>query len=409
MIEQLDIPRKQVFVEAAMIEVTLEQSRSMGMSMHGGSPLDNGGMIVGSSAPGSLNSLTLLSLLSSGASLPSGLSVAAFGKNLTVPGTDGKVVIPSAGVLLSMLANDSNVNVLSTPNILTTDNQEAEIQVGQNIPIPTGQTVATGGLSSVSIERETVGVKLQITPQINESGTIRLDIALEISNAVPSSLGVNVNTLGVTTTLKTASTTVIIKDTQTIVIGGLMQDSRSESNDRTPLLGDIPVLGWLFKNAGRQKTKSNLIILLTPHIVRSDEEIDNMRMKFKKDYDSFIEESLGQEGKRWDDYFQSKYSGQFNSNNRRTETTIDLTGEKPKVIQGPTPPPGSNVQPGNTATGPAPSQDNNGTLQVNPLEGATSLEIVPEQPMQPQPAAPPKKKHWYDRKPKAPKETTKKK
>ena len=165
--------------------------------MHGGSPLNNNGVIVGSSAPGSLNSLTLLSqLASAGTTLPGGMTLAAFGQQLTVPGTDGKLVIPSAGYILNMLATDSNVNVLSTPTILTTDNQDAEIQVGQEIPIPVGQTVATGGLSSVSIDRETVGIKLRITPQICESGTIRMDIAVETSSAVPSSLGSQCQHLG---------------------------------------------------------------------------------------------------------------------------------------------------------------------------------------------------------------------
>jgi len=333
-IEQLDIPRRQVFLEAVLLELTIEQGRSLGTGVHAGTPLDNGGTLIAGSAPGGLNSLTLLSLLNQGVTLPNGLTLAALGQPITLPGSS--VVVPSAGIILQALASDSNANVLSTPTILTMDNEDAEIQVGQNIPVPTGQTVATGGLSSVSIQRETVGIKLKITPQINESGTIRLVISIEISSVVPSSVGVNVNTLGVTTSLKSASTTVIVKDTQTVVIGGLMQDQRSNTNSRTPILGDIPVLGWLFKSAQKTKNKTNLIILLTPHIVRSDEEVARMRGKFKQEYDSFIEESFGVGEQKWSKYFESQYKGTFIEKKHRTE--IDFTGGKPRVVEEENPP-----------------------------------------------------------------------
>ena len=328
-IEKLDIPRRQVFVEAVLLEVTLDQTRQAGTSFHAGSPLEDEGMVMGSVSLGGLNSLTLLSLLSQGVELPGGLTIATLGKPLEVPGTEG-MQVPSAGMILQMIASDSNINVLSTPTILTTDNEEAEIQVGQRIPVPTGQTVSTGGLSSVSISRETVGIKLQITPQINESGTIRLEIYTEISSAAPSPMGINPNVFGVATTLKTATTTVIVKNGQTIVIGGLMEDRRSLSNSRIPFIGDLPVLGWLFKNYQRTKNKTNLIILLTPHIVRSDEDVARVREKFHRDYDAFIEESLGGEFKRWDKYFESQYQESFQQSKG---AVIDLTGNQPKVLK----------------------------------------------------------------------------
>jgi len=182
----------------------------------------------------------------------------------------------------------------------------------------------------VSISRETVGIKLQITPQINESGTIRLEIYTEISSAAPSPMGINPNVFGVATTLKTATTTVIVKNGQTIVIGGLMEDRRSLSNSRIPFIGDLPVLGWLFKNYQRTKNKTNLIILLTPHIVRSDEDVARVREKFHRDYDAFIEESLGGEFKRWDKYFESQYQESFQQSKG---AVIDLTGSQPKVLK----------------------------------------------------------------------------
>jgi len=347
-LELLDIPRRQVFVEAVMLEVSMDQTRQAGVSMHAASPLENQGAIFASNAPSGINTLTLLSLFNQGVQLPSGLMVGAIANPITIQGEKGEITIPSAGVLVQALASDSNVNVLSTPTILTTDNEEAEIQVGQRIPVPTGQTVATGGLSSVSITRETVGIKLKLTPQINESGTIRLEISTEISNAMPSALGINVNTLGVTTSIKTASTTVIVKDAQTIVIGGLMEDRRSNATARFPFLGDLPVIGWLFKSFQKTKNKTNLIMLITPHIVRSDQDVEKLREKFKKDYDSFVEESLGAETQKWDQYFESQYGQTFGQTTGKTSgTVIDVTGGKPKVIQpgeeGPAPQAGETV------------------------------------------------------------------
>jgi len=334
-LELLDIPRRQVFVEAVLLEVSMDQTRQAGVSMHGASPLGDKGAIFASNAPSGMNTLTMMSLLNSGVQLPNGLLLGVMGEPMTVQmgGTAGAVQIPSAGMIVQALASDSNVNVLSTPTILTTDNEEAEIQVGQRIPVPTGQTVATGGLSSVSITRETVGIKLKLTPQINESGTIRLEISTEISNAVPSSLGINVNTLGVTTSIKTASTTVIVKDAQTIIIGGLMEDRRSTANARFPFIGDIPIIGWLFKSFQKTKNKTNLIMLLTPHVVRSDEDVEKLRHKFKRDYDSFVEESLGMETKKWDQYFETQYGQTFGQSGGKSEAIIDFTTGKPVVIQ----------------------------------------------------------------------------
>lgn len=328
MLEKLDIPRRQVFVEAAILEITVTSGRESGAQMHGGSELEDDGVVLGASAFGGLNSLSLMSLLASGTELPSGLMVGALGKSIKVPG--GDIEIPSVGILLQMLASDSNVNVLSTPTILTMDNEQAEIQVGQRIPVPTGQTVSTGGLSSVSISRENVGIKLSIMPQINESGTIRLEISTEISSAVASALGINVNTLGVTTSIKSAETTVVVKDAQTIVIGGLMEDRRNEASSRIPFIGDIPVLGWLFKTQSKGKTKTNLVILLTPHIVRTDEEIERVRNQIHSDYkDMIIEENLDKKYPSRDEYFGSRYEDVFK---KEAGPVLDLTVEGQPVL-----------------------------------------------------------------------------
>ncbi len=327
---KLDIPRRQVFVEAALLEITVTSGREFSSQMHGASELEDEGAVLGGTAFGQLNSLTLMSLLAQGTQLPSGLTVGALGRAVEVPGTE--IQIPSVGMIVQMLAADSNVNVLSTPTILTMDNEEAEIQVGQRIPVPTGQTVSTGGLSSISISRENVGIILSILPQINESGTIRLEISTEISNAVASALGINVNTLGVTTSIKTANTTVVVKDAQTIVIGGLMEDRRNESISRIPFIGDIPVLGWLFKSKSKGKTKTNLVILLTPHIVRTDEEVELVRRQIHKDYKNMImEENLDKKYPTWDEYFGTRYEEAFQKKDSGGPV-LDLTVEGEPVL-----------------------------------------------------------------------------
>ena len=329
-IAKLDIPRRQVFVEAVLMEVTLTKGRDTGVSLHAASPLPEEGAVFGGSSLGSLSSMALLSLLSQGVTqLPSGMTVGAFGHPITIGGTS--VQIPGVGALVQLLASNSDVNVLSTPTILTTDNKEAEITVGQKIPVPTGQTVSTGGLSSISVSREEVGIKLRLTPQINESRTIRMDIYTEISGAVQSSLGINVNTLGVTTSLKTATTSVIVKDGQTIVIGGLMSDQTNTSDSRVPFLGDIPVFGWLFKSKSKGKLKSNLIILLTPHIVQNDEDIARVRAQVRKDYNQFVEESLGKKYPKFDEYFDPRYQEIFE---RQESSVIDLTQPEPQLQPG---------------------------------------------------------------------------
>ncbi len=330
-IAKLDIPRRQVFVEAVLLEVTYNQSMEAGVSMHGASPLEHEGMVFSGTGFSDTSSISLLSsLLSGGGSLalPNGITVGALAQPLEVPGTDGQVVIPSAGMVVRLLSSSSNVNVLSTPTLLTTDNEEASIEVGQKIPVPTGQTVSTGGFSNISISRESVGIKLQVVPQINESDNIRMEIFTEISGAVSSPLGIDVNTLGVTTSIKTAETTVIVKDSQTIVIGGLMEDRQDQSESRIPLLGDIPVLGWLFKSGRRSQNKTNLIIMLTPHIVRSESDIIRVKGHLIEGYQQMMEETLGDEAPDRDRYFDSRLT-------EEQEPVIDMRSGEPEMIEPP--------------------------------------------------------------------------
>lgn len=272
-IQKLDIARPQVFVEAAILEIryddnfdwqfefrqvkdVLEQSTE-GKSFFGGS---NSGMIEG-----------VQNTLATGqGGLPTGFIFGAADGTINVGGVD----LPNIGVFLRLIESTTDVNILATPQLLTTNNEEAEIVIGQNIPFPTGQVFSLGtNTPSITVEREDVGITLRLTPQINESDYIRLELFHEITSVVGSPQGLDPNALGVTTSVRSAETTVIVRNMQTIVIGGLISDEVSEVESKLPILGDIPIFGFLFKNHSRVKRKVNLMILLTPYIIRRGEDL----------------------------------------------------------------------------------------------------------------------------------------
>lgn len=200
-----------------------------------------------------------------------GLSLAYLGKKITL--SDGTEV-RSLGALARALEEKSIGNILSTPNILTLDNAEAKIVVGQNVPFVTGSfsqaTSTTGTVNPFqTIERKDVGLTLKIKPQISEGGTIKLQISQE-SSTVAQATGVQASDL--ITNKRSLDTTVVVDDGNTIVLGGLIEDSITENTQSVPFLGRIPVLGWLFKYRTEKKTKTNLMVFLRPVIVRSAED-----------------------------------------------------------------------------------------------------------------------------------------
>jgi general secretion pathway protein D len=314
-IEQLDIPRRQVFVEAVIMEVNLDRNTDFGINFHSGYKL--------STDQGAVPGLFGTKYTSSG--LPPSFSLAnlaSFGGFLA--GIQGPVIpelqklgidIPAFGVVLHALQQSSDVNVLSTPHILTSDNEEAEITVGQNVPFQagfqpsalgttglTGSTTGTtglptsllgglGGLGSLfaPITRQNVELKLTVKPQINESDFIRLVIT-EQTEEIASSDPV----LGPTTSKRSAKTTVVAKDQETVVIGGIMQDRTIESVSKVPILGDVPLLGHLFRETTRKKTKTNLLLFLTPYIIRDQSDFRTIFERKMKERQQFVEEFYGQ-------------------------------------------------------------------------------------------------------------------
>jgi len=283
-IQKLDIRRRQVYVEAAIIEMGLTKSRELGFEFQAAN-LDklsnNQAMAVGGTNFGGIGAATVGGPAAF-ATFP-GLAVGAVKGTFTFKGTE----YLNIGALLRAVQMDSDVNVLSTPNILTSDNQKAEIMVGQNVPFTTGQTQnATTGSGNIfnTVERKDVGIKLSITPQISSDDTVRLDVNQEISDVVQASY---LNPTGLVTNKRSAITTVVVKDRETMVIGGLIRDNLTTSESKVPLLGDIPILGWLFKFKTTKLEKVNLILFITPYIIRNEEDAQEITRRKADAFEQF--------------------------------------------------------------------------------------------------------------------------
>lgn len=274
-IRDLDTPRRQVFVEAVILEVQVDRLRQIGSD-----PLQ----VIAAGRSGSVQAIGSLNTapenLSSIAQAITGAAAgAATGGGVSVLNT------VNVRAFLQLLMSLTDTNVLSTPQVLAADNQKAKIVVGENRPFPTGQAQGITGGTLVTIERKDVGVTLELTPQVLENDLIRLEIKQEltaIADNVAQTIGTGTATVpvGPTTTKRSMETTTIAKDQQTIVIGGLVRDNITISERKVPILGDIPFLGWLFKFQSRQTEKLNLLVFLTPTLVR--DEVDMVELNARK-------------------------------------------------------------------------------------------------------------------------------
>jgi len=279
-IEELDIRRKQVFVEAAILEVGLNDLTAVGVNFTFGATVNGDNLIFGGQQlPGVQSLLGVAANEDAAVSVVGslqGLFLGVVGEEIDVDGSGPIPPIPSFTALFQALSSVTDVNVLSTPSILTTDNEQAEIVVADIIPFPTGSTVGTSGVTVQTIERLPVGIRLAITPQISEGTFMNLNIVTEVSNTTPAPPDLNTQDFGIATQTRTADSSVIVRDGQTIVIGGLVSDRESILEQKTPILGDIPYLGNLFKYKSKQSQKLNLMILLTPRIVESDSDMQRI-------------------------------------------------------------------------------------------------------------------------------------
>ena len=264
-VDKLDIRRAQVLVEAIIVEVTVDQKNELGVTWAiEGSGTD--APIAVTNFPGFMNGVVQLGSAASGdvTGDPTGL----IGEGITM----GVGRISDSGIsfaaVLRALEGDADTNIISTPSVVTTDNEEATLNVGQEVPFVTGSFSNTGGSGAINpfqtVQRQQVGVKLAITPQINEGNSMLLNISQEISSIASSSSGA----VDLVTNQRIVETTVIVDDGQILVLGGLLEDVLRESVQSVPVLGKIPLLGNLFRSRKTEKVKTNLMIFIRPTILR---------------------------------------------------------------------------------------------------------------------------------------------
>ncbi|MEY2935153.1 MAG: hypothetical protein RL033_5902 [Pseudomonadota bacterium] len=313
-IDNLDRERRQVFIEAVIMDLSARRGNTLGLAYHGGTTAALGGgedsiILGGFNALESIAGPTQLQALALGVRGPD-----LAGTEGRIPVLPPGVSIPAFGVALNAIAVSSDSNVLSTPHIIAMDNTEAEINVGENIPLQTnsagsslsslapllggaaggqglqgagalGALGALGGLGGAP--RQDVGTKIKLTPHINKNNQVRLEIQEEISE---QGAGGPSGSLGaVSITQRSAKTTVVVDDQQTVVIGGLMRDTKLVTHTKIPLLGDLPVLGFLFRNSDTTTAKTNLLLILTPYVIQSQEDLRKVFTRKMNERQEFLD------------------------------------------------------------------------------------------------------------------------
>lgn len=271
-VDQMDTRRPQVWIEALLVELTAEKAAEFGVQWQALDGVANGGTqgVGGTNfgTPGEGRNI-----------LDAARNLGSVGRGLNVGVVSGTTAIPGLGTItnLSLLARAletaAKANILSTPNLLTLDNEEAKIVIGQNVPIVTGQYAQTGGAVTPTpfqtIERRDVGITLKVRPLIMQGGSVRLQLYQEASTVQDRT-----NASGIITNKRTIESTVLVDDGQIIALGGLIEDKLSNDVDQVPGLGSLPVIGNLFRYEARRRTKTNLMVFLRPSIVRTAEALD---------------------------------------------------------------------------------------------------------------------------------------
>lgn len=275
-IDKLDIRRKQVVIDAVILEMATTESAEAGIGYHFGTADDNGTTKLASSQLGA-------SSLGLSQDVLSGMALGVFGQSfdITVPdfstGESYSLSVPAFGVVLQALQSNSSVDILSAPSLMTMDNEEAKIVVGRNIPFPSSASYSQiSNTPVISYTREDVALTLKVTPQINESNYVTLEVFQEVTEVEDSGLIEDPSTQGYVTSKRSAETTVVVKDNQTVVIGGLIGATDTESHSKVPILGDLPLIGKLFRSKSVEARKTNLLIFLTPHVISEPEDLEEV-------------------------------------------------------------------------------------------------------------------------------------
>jgi general secretion pathway protein D len=269
-IDRLDVRRAQVFVEALIVEVTADKAAQFGIQWQVLQGVNRSGVqgFGGTNFGAQDSGNNIISGAVNLSNLGQGLNLGLLNGTIAIPGLG---VITNLALLIRSLEQDASANILSTPTLLTLDNEEARIIVGQNIPFVTGQYSVTGSTSTVqpfqTFERHDVGVMLRVKPQITEGGTIRLNLYQEVSRVESIT-----TTTGIVLSKRALESTVIVDDSQIVVLGGLIQDSQENGTDKLPVAGDVPFFGQLFRYDTRRRIKTNLLVFIKPTVVRTDSQ-----------------------------------------------------------------------------------------------------------------------------------------
>ena len=295
-IKKLDIPRAMVYIECLIMEVNVGKDFKLGTEWIAGGKTGydgktgvfGGGFGGGATGGGDAGFTNVMPFdPNTGkripAPLPPGFSLGIFGEAISI----GNLIFPNIAAVIQAYKKDKDIHILSTPQILTTDNEEASITVGKNIPYITRQDTTDAGTDYSNYEYKDVGITLKITPQISKDRMVRLEISQEVTKLESTS-----GEFRPTTLKRTINTTVIVKDKNTIVIGGLIDDSFSNTEYRVPCLGDIPLLGWAFKSMSKSSEKTNLFVFLTPHVIKNSVEADKVYKKKKDQIDKIKEGNI---------------------------------------------------------------------------------------------------------------------
>jgi len=281
MIDQLDSRRAQVYIESLIVEVSGDTAADVGFQWQGviGKDGDKNIGVIGTNLPTSP---------SSGGGVPSILDITTAAAGGTIPALGGGLNVGlvrnfggqyALSAIAKFLQTQSNTNIMSTPNLITLDNEEAKIVVGNNVPFITGSFTNTGNATTnpfQTIERKDVGLTLRIKPQIGEGGTVRMTIFQESSGVVGQATGTNGT--GPTTSKRSIESNVVVDDGAILVLGGLIEDRFEESKSKVPLLGDIPGLGMLFRSESRVKKRTNLMVFLRPVVMRSADDANKLSL-----------------------------------------------------------------------------------------------------------------------------------
>ena len=283
-IAKLDVARPQVLVEALIMEVLVNDSEELGFNGMVKIMQGDNEYVIELATDAATNAFL--------GGAPSFANLAGVGDLI------GSAFVPDASgttiqAILRLAAKDASTNIISAPHILTSDNEEAEIRIGDNIPIVSSRVQSAQGVvgsndlaTSVNVERQDIGVTLRVTPQITEGDTLRLDIFQEITN-VNTTLQDDVGPaadVGVALSSRRVENTVVVGDGETVVIGGLIGESYQDTVDKVPWLGDIPFLGWLFKTTSRKVIKKNLLVFLTPHIIRTTDDLEKETIRKRQEF-----------------------------------------------------------------------------------------------------------------------------